>query len=587
MTFGRLRRACAGLVLAALGLRAQAPARLQVWVREATGVLSRADGGDAPMPVGSLQKPFVAQAWAAAHPGAAPPDFRCGPASRCWLPAGHGELGLSRALAVSCNAYFRSLAEATPLPDLDAHLRAAGFLDGPRTADEAIGLPGPAGALRIRPSALLAAYARLVREPWSDGGTLRPQVLAGLRDAALDGTARGLGHRGFWAKTGTVPASDGDPLRTCGLALAVDDAGWAILARLEPGTGREAAAALDGLVARLRPWALRVPAATPRGARSLDAVEAAPVRVRLFDLLPSDAWEVRNLGDGPIPTGSGWLGPGGARLLAPGDRVGPGHLELRQPGTGLRRRFQGTLACRAGQGGHLRLVAELALRDYVTGVVAAEAPGRPEALREQLGAAVLRFLARGPRHADADVCDQTHCAWFIGEGPRLRWTDAHHAVVLPDDPQGYRVLPDTAWARIQALARQPGPATWTAHCGGEPLSPHALWGSEDRTVTPCPRHGSGDAAPWRRAWPAEALARAFGAPVEAVAVAWRGGTWTLAVRTARGRHDLRYDDAHRILAGVLGWDALPSPADAVRATEGGFEATGRGFGHRVGLCLGE
>jgi hypothetical protein len=50
--------------------------------------------------------------------------------------------------------------------------------------------------------------------------------------------------------------------------------------------------------------------------------------------------------------------------------------------------------------------------------------------------------------------------------------------------------------------------------------------------------------------------------------------------------DLPYDDLHRILAPVLGWDALPSPPDAFQRTSEGFLAKGRGRGHRAGLCLG-
>ena len=47
-----------------------------------------------------------------------------------------------------------------------------------------------------------------------------------------------------------------------------------------------------------------------------------------------------------------------------------------------------------------------------------------------------------------------------------------------------------------------------------------------------------------------------------------------------------YDDAHRALAAVLGWGALPSPPDRVTRTATGFRAEGVGAGHRVGLCLG-
>lgn len=582
---GRLRLLCACLILATA--RAQTP-RLQIWVRDASGAITEGADPERPIAVGSLQKPFVARAWAAAHPGAASPRFRCDPGSGCWLPAGHGEVGLTRALALSCNTYFRRLAAATPMAGLDASLRAAGFTRGPRSAEEAIGLPGGDGPLRVAPAALLAAYAALTRAPWPVGEPIRGEVLAGLREAGLDGTAQALGRRGYWAKTGTVPASDGDPLRTCGLALAVDDAGWGILARLEPGTGREAAAAMADALARLRPWAQAHPVRRggPPSRDTVDALAARAIRVRLFDLLPEARWEVLNLGASPVPAGGGYLGPGAARALRPGDRIGPGLLELRDPRSGARRRFLGTLRCEAARGGSLRLIASLSLREYVAGVVSAELPQGRAGLQEQLGAAVIRFLAQGPRHRDADVCDTTHCAWFNGRGPRLLWTDPRHASLAPDGGTGTG-FDDAAWARVLEAAHTPGPHQWTAHCGGEPLSPQAVWGNGDTSVTPCPRHTGRDCDPWRRIWPARAVEEAFGSGVQALEIGADRGTWVLRVRTAKGVRAYRYDDAHRAIARVLGWNALPSPADRAEPAEGGYRLTGRGSGHRVGLCLGE
>ncbi len=575
-------------------LGAQSPS-LQTWTLEQGRFILGPGASTAPLAVGSLQKPFVAKAWAAAHPTAPTPRFRCGPGSACWLPTGHGEVDLTRALAVSCNAYFRSLAKDTPLSVLENEFNAEGFSAMPLTPDLAIGLAGSEGALSIHPEDLLEAYQRLVREPWPVGEPVRIQVLAGLREAALKGTADALGQWGWWAKTGTVPSSDGDPTRTTGFLVAVDDGGWAILARLEPGTGRQAATALAPALAHLRPWqtirgTAKQPNPLPRKpeAPRVTRTSTSAVRVRLLNLLGSKHLEVRNLGDTPVPAARTYLGPGAVRTLRNGDHIGPGLLEIHDPATGLSRRFEGSLACSRTPKGKLSLTALLTPREYVSGVLAAELPHASSERRIELGAAVLRFLAQGPRHVGADVCDSTHCAWFVGRGPRVAWVTPRQAVHQPANPADpHNGVPEANWNAIRDLSARPGPALWTAHCGGSPLSPHTVWGHGDSTIQPCPRHGPEQSRPWTRNWKASDLARIFGVPVRDLRVETESGTWILRIESDRDTWTLRYDDAHRRLAMVLGWDALPSPADAIESIPGGFRAHGVGWGHRVGLCLGD
>jgi hypothetical protein len=450
-------------------------------------------------------------------------------------------------------------------------MAAQGFSPAPRTAEEAVGLEG---SLAIRPSALLGAYRRLVQESWPGSEPVRSLLLEGLRDAALQGTAKALDHLGFFAKTGTVPDPGGSPTATVGLALALEEGGWAILGRLEPGTGREAAAALAPVLDRLRPWAQR------RRGDPAPAVRAAglpaTVRVRMLGLLGPRSYRVKNLGAEPIPFGRGFLGLGAEAALTPGLQAGPGLLELRAPG--VVRRLQGRVSLEPKG-----LLARVEPRDYVAGVVAAELPPGNRALRIQLGAAVLRFLARGPRHAGADVCDTTHCAWFIGRGPRLDWKDPHRAQEA--DRDGALDLDDAEWAAIQGEASRPGPDQWTGNCGGMPLAPRAVWGEGSGEATPCPRHRVPCDA-WERRWSARDLAKAFGAPVTGLAVAWEDGVWTLRLEQEGRSRSLRYDEAHGLLAAVLGWDALPSPAESVEPDGAGFRVRGHGRGHRVGLCLG-
>ena len=576
-----MRFAAALGLCATLALAQPTPTpRLRTWSREALRT-AHTLRGDVPMAVGSLQKPFVAKAWAAAHPGQQPPRLVCGPDSHCWHPKGHGELGLSRALAVSCNAYFRRLASETPLKGLQATLAQAGFqgqLSGP---DAALGLPGSSPVV-IRPSRLLEAYAHLVREPWSEGEEVRQQVLAGLRAAARNGTASGLAQGGCWAKTGTLPATDGDPTKTRGFVLVLDDSGRGTLAELEPGTGREAAVALG----RQLRWGYLNGGDHRVASPPFQEVER-PVVVRLFDLLAARKWKVRNLGQGAIPARSGFLGPGASLELSGEDWVGPGLLEIEVLGTGLIRRLEGRLAVARNRSGARYLAAAMTPREYVSGVLAAELPEAEEERRIILGAAVLRFLAKGPRHGEADVCDSTHCAWFVGRGPQVRWLTPRRAIQLEKPDEASRPISDRAWSAMIALAERPGPSLWSSDCGGKPLSSHTLWGDGNHEVFPCPRHTAGNVQPWHRVWKAADLARAFGGPVEGLEIRFPEGVWTLSVQGPTGTKDHRFDEAHRHLARILGWDALPSPADEIQPSPEGFRVRGVGQGHRVGLCLGD
>jgi hypothetical protein len=551
-----------GLVLA-LPILARGGSGLLVWRGGETA------SDDRPLAVGSLQKPFVAKAWAKAHPGVEPPVVVCAPGSGCWRASGHGRLGLQQALVVSCNTYFRALASDTPPEVLRATLEAEGFtVPQTVTPDEAIGLDGPGGGPVIRPSRLLAAYVALTRVPWVSGEEVRRAVLAGLRESPWDGTASGLGP-GFWGKTGTVAAIDGRPLATSGLALAVDDSGAAVLGLLPEGNGREAARALGRVIAH--GTALPTRETRPRGDL---------VRVQLFANLHPTLLVARNLGSASVGSSGGFVGPGGEIRVKPGDALDEGLWEVTLP-DGLVRRIEGRLLCRGDARGRLGLVAEVSPREYVSGVLLAElVPGASMEHRIALGAAVLRFLSDGPRHGTVDVCDTTHCAWFVGRGPRVQWRSPSRFSLLGDPSEG---IEGGTWQRILEAARNPGPRAWTAHCGGAPLSPHYVWGNGDHTVAACPRHGAGSAARWVRTWSDAVVEKAFGAPAGELSLVEVDGVWTLRA----GGRDLRFDEAHRAVATVLGWDALPSPASRVRRVASGWEIEGVGSGHRVGLCLGD
>lgn len=601
-----MRRACrSGAVLAMglalIGLASSLVAEdFNTWILRAGVLRSSHRSADDPLPVGSLQKPFIVKAWASSHPTAASPRFTCTRTSGCWRPGGHGALDLRSAIRESCNTYFRHLARETPTDALAASFRAAGFAwAGGMTEAEAIGLPGLA-SVKVTPRALLADYSELARVPWAAREDIRQELLAGLRDAANEGTASGLGVRGLMAKTGTVPALDGTPLRTSGYALVMDDAGFAFLGLLDRGTGREAAVRAGRDIESLRPGSIARtesagPTASSKRARPRSAPRRQlddPVRVALLDELPGREIRLRNAGATPIDSSRGFVGPGALVTPAPGDRFASGlwRLDVERP------RFERTVRAALGfapTDGPPQPIATMSARDYATGVLRAELAGPAPDLRVSLAAAVLRFLRRGPRHADADVCDSTHCAWFVGEGPVPRWLRPETAIT---DATIAPALGDDEWSRALATARdQPtGLDQWTADCGGDPVSAHFIWGGGDRRVVACSRHPKGSGRSWRRDWPTADVDAVFGAPVRAMDVTVVDGQWFLRVRVEPRRPgeaapstlSLPYDDAHRRLAARLGWDAMPAPASRVMRTPRGFVAEGVGSGHRVGLCLG-
>ena len=169
---------------------------------------------DLPVPVGSLTKPFLALAYARTHTTF--PHFACrGTQDRCWLPRGHGSLGIEDALAHSCNAYFLALARQTDPDALQSTLQLLG-LPSPPSGSTPEALIGLDPTWKIAPTTLARAYANLLSQPNA------AMILAGLRRAASSGTASALYSEDALAKTGTAPCRH----RTCiasadGLVIAI------------------------------------------------------------------------------------------------------------------------------------------------------------------------------------------------------------------------------------------------------------------------------------------------------------------------------------------------------------------------------
>jgi hypothetical protein len=482
-------------------------------------------------------------------------------------------------------------------------LRTAGFeVPETLTPDESIGLEGGEGAPAITPRQLLLSYRDLIVSPWMIRDDARREWLDGMRDAAETGTAAGIPLRGFLAKTGTVPSPHGRLFGVSGWAIVFDPSGdTGRLAFLRDQPGAKAAAALGALIARETPAAIAKSAVVPTRPRGPDRpgervpVRATEVRVRLFEPLRRSRIFATNIGSTPVRArrrGAGaWIG-GGARVeIADGDELGQGTWDLEVQPFGLVRRVRGSLSGRGGSAG-TRVVLTTGIREYAEGVLLGELPRGTGPRAEELAAAILRFLARGARHGAEDVCDLSHCARFVGRGPDVEWTSPTSVRLASRTDRGHAsdVLDGEAWARVVDASSRPGPWAWTAHCGGAPLSAHAVWGGPgeaDDSWLACPRHrNDGSAsAPWARNLREADLHAVFGEDVLSMSAMETEGQ--RATRVSLGSTDLvlAYDDLHRRLAVRMGWNVLPSPPDRFIRQRDGWRAEGRGFGHRVGICL--
>lgn len=192
---------------------------------------------DRPIPVGSLLKPFVALAHGEPYP-----IFDC---RACWKPDGHGRIGITEAVAQSCNSYFLALAKACPSFQLTAAAAALGL--PAEMKNEPGNWIGLGGAWPVAPLDLLRAYTRLIHQA-------PPALKYGLRLSAERGTARGVGP-GAYAKTGTGPCIHKPKASGDGYAVALwplDSPRHALLAATHNQPGAAAARLAGGIVRSLQ-----------------------------------------------------------------------------------------------------------------------------------------------------------------------------------------------------------------------------------------------------------------------------------------------------------------------------------------------
>ncbi|HLW78932.1 MAG TPA: penicillin-binding transpeptidase domain-containing protein [Terriglobia bacterium] len=142
-----------------------------------------------PAPLGSLLKPFTALAYGEAHDFRYPRYVCRGTVDGCWLPHGHGRIGIEQAIAGSCNAYFRRLASEVRSEGVSVVAQALGLPPAPA----ALGGPGLIGigdGWEVAPLDMARAYLTLASRA-GDPGVV--ELLEGMALSADHGTAGAIG----------------------------------------------------------------------------------------------------------------------------------------------------------------------------------------------------------------------------------------------------------------------------------------------------------------------------------------------------------------------------------------------------------
>ncbi|HLY98262.1 MAG TPA: penicillin-binding transpeptidase domain-containing protein [Candidatus Angelobacter sp.] len=210
-------------------------------------------------PIGSLIKPFLAVAYGQTHDSF--PTFHCHGGSGCWLPRGHGVLGIQRAIALSCNSYFHQMVAQAEPKFAAATLQSFGLTWEDGAGQDKVERFERGHEWNASPLALALAYLRLAND---SGEKSAPLVLEGMAMAARSGTAaavsRELQGRSVLAKTGTAPCIHRQKARGDGLAIVMvpaDHPRLALLVRVHGKPGSAAAAIAGSMMAEIERYSLR------------------------------------------------------------------------------------------------------------------------------------------------------------------------------------------------------------------------------------------------------------------------------------------------------------------------------------------
>ena len=225
-------------------------------------------------------------------------------------------------------------------------------------------------------------------------------------------------------------------------------------------------------------------------------------------------------------------------------------------------------------------VLQLDVEEYIARVVAAEGEATArDAAQQALAIAARTFaLANLQRHRreNYDLCDTTHCQ-----------------VMRPSTAATRRAAQATA-GRVLVHQGQPASIFYSASCGGHSELASQVWpGAVDYAATSQRDDACRDEPRWVSELRADDIERALraaghrGARLRNLRIVERNASNRVTKLRADGftPAEISGHDFRTAVGRVAGWQRMKSTAFDLRRTSAGFQFTGQGFGHGVGLCV--
>lgn len=239
--------------------------------------------------------------------------------------------------------------------------------------------------------------------------------------------------------------------------------------------------------------------------------------------------------------------------------------------------------------GALCLVAAVTLEDYITAAARAEAgllavgSGQTEFLSAMEIALRSYIIAERNRHISEkyEFCDLTHCAHFSGFLPSGRAESLTSGIIMADQHG------------------KPVRAYFHSTCGGILSGPEVYWSRHEFAADYRRGRDSADGADtvycarsphysWRTLITADKMNIIIGVPaaLSSVSAVYKQGRVTsLSYTAVTGQKGIIGISLFLSKAGrALGWNTIKSNSFTITKAEQGWEFSGNGLGHGIGLC---